>query len=93
MCACGWLCVFGMGHSEQDIEKKKVWNKKEIGILNFFKLRFLTIASLDVCRRSSCMLYRDGVVVGEKKGDDGPPGIFSSSPPSRVHMEQIAGIN
>lgn len=76
--------MFGVGHSVQEIEKKNVWNKKEIGILNFFKLGFLTTASLDVCRRSSCILYRDGVVGGEKKGDDGPPGIFSSSPPSRV---------
>lgn len=76
--------MFGVGHSVQEIEKKNAWNKKEIGILNFFKLGFLTTASLDVCRRSSCILYRDGVVGEEKKEDDGPPGIFSSSPPSRV---------
>lgn len=68
----------------QEIEKKKASNKKEIGILNFFKLGFLTTASLDVCRRSSCILYRDGVVGGERKGDDGAPGIVSSSLPSRV---------
>lgn len=69
MCAlmCLWVVVFGVRCYEQGRGEEKVWNNKEIEILNFFKLGFFDNSVLEIhLGRVVYTLFREEIMGGEK---------------------------